>query len=154
MPCQMHVRDGSGSGGSGGIVSQMKASIESKSKAKAASGNPSSAVPNSTKQKINVSSPSRSTSAHTPFSAGLYTYSSFGLFGGSPCCFFFLKLRVQIISCCVTPPLLLVQVFEALTKRTRSDTVAPLLSHRFDGLAWKVGLMNSCLCQALTILTM
>ena len=49
----MHVRDGSGSGG---IVSQMKASIESKSKAKAAGGNPSSAaVPNSTKQKINVS---------------------------------------------------------------------------------------------------
>lgn len=48
---QMHVRDGSGSGG---IVSQMKASIESK--AKAAAGSPSSAaVPNSTKQKINVS---------------------------------------------------------------------------------------------------
>eukprot|EP00903_Cladosiphon_okamuranus_P019652 g18069.t1 len=48
---KMHVRDGSGSGG---IVSQMKASIESKSKAKAAAGSPSSAVPNSTKQKINV----------------------------------------------------------------------------------------------------
>lgn len=48
----MHVRDGSGSGG---IVSQMKASIELKSKAKAGAGNPSSAaVPNSTKQKINV----------------------------------------------------------------------------------------------------
>lgn len=48
----MHVRDGSGSGG---IVSQMKASIESKSKAKPGAGNPSSsAVPNSTKQKINV----------------------------------------------------------------------------------------------------
>lgn len=48
----MHVRDGSGSGG---IVSQMKASIESKAKAKAAAGSPSRpAAPNSTKQKINV----------------------------------------------------------------------------------------------------
>ncbi len=49
---QLHVRDGSGSGG---IVSQMKASIESKAKAKAAAGSPSRpAAPNSTKQKINV----------------------------------------------------------------------------------------------------
>lgn len=48
--CQMHVRDGSGSGG---IVSQMKASIESKAKAAATSPSRPGA-PNSTKQKINV----------------------------------------------------------------------------------------------------
>lgn len=46
----MHVRDGSGSGG---IVSQMKASIESKAKAAATSPSRPGA-PNSTKQKINV----------------------------------------------------------------------------------------------------
>ncbi|CAM9623025.1 unnamed protein product [Pylaiella littoralis] len=47
---KMHVRDGSGSGG---IVSQMKASIESKAKAAATSPSRPGA-PNSTKQKINV----------------------------------------------------------------------------------------------------
>lgn len=46
----LHVRDGSGSGG---IVSQMKASIESK--AKAAAGSPRNAVQTNTKAKINVS---------------------------------------------------------------------------------------------------
>ncbi|CAM9578912.1 unnamed protein product, partial [Ectocarpus fasciculatus] len=71
---KLHVRNGSGSGG---IVSQMKASIESKAKAKAATGSPSTAgAPNSTKQKINV--------------------------------------------------------FEALTKRTRSDTVASKLTRVKD----------------------
>lgn len=55
----MHARDGSGSGG---IVSQMKASIESKAKAAATSPSRPGA-PNSTKQKINVSCITRKNSA-------------------------------------------------------------------------------------------
>ena len=51
---QQHSRDG---GGSGGIVSQMKASIESKAKAK--SGSPRGGAQTNTKQKINVSNRTR-----------------------------------------------------------------------------------------------
>lgn len=53
VSCQasLHVRDGNGSGG---IVSQMKASIESKAKA-AGPGSGSGSAQTSTKQKISVS---------------------------------------------------------------------------------------------------